>query len=577
MQHNLPTLLAIIHRLESKLKCLTDHHRQCARGCHFTPSPDVEEFSPPDVEESPPYNAEGSSSPDVEESPPPDVEESSSPDVEDWTIPYKPEEYFSVRPTARVSSRSPNARKQTVCRWQSAADDLIGTITSMKEFMALRYSKETGDSLIRAILGGVSVPESSSRSVFSQSPLEALKNYARITKGSEYVAKFAAAVHAFQELILVSACEVLVFAGYKEDSVNDAMRMCLTDSQDSHLRRLRMGARWVAEQISALDVEWGDSMTEHIFCSAMSISKYGVLAASTTKSTPFVLQALRRPKISAEETPEPVKDSTYFFRLSIPAFVQVLLGDNVSLETICEALPFGDSYNSQKTKTLCDQYTAIHDASHKEVLLPTPKSQKRKSPEKPAPNNISERHRRAVFDGSPIQSSPASVESPIDTCLNAHDKEGVADNSDCTILRTSAHTHRLPLEACSYVASKKRRLNHLQRVVNDEVDCRNDEPAIAVGSVSNQGSNQFGVATSDKHKTSSIYGGTTIRSNTDETFAVQMILNAAGHIEEESNVASQSQIPIGSTSSEHFMQYVATDQIARNLCKNLHPYPKSQI
>lgn len=55
------------------------------------------------------------------------------------------------------------------------------------------------------------------------------------------------------------------------------------------------------------------------------------------------------------------------------------------------------------------------------------------------------------------------------------------------------------------------------------------------------------MATSDKQKSSGICVGTEIGSS-----GVQMILEAAGRIEEESNVASQNQVRIGSTSSEHF-------------------------
>ncbi|KFY92072.1 hypothetical protein V498_05173 [Pseudogymnoascus sp. VKM F-4517 (FW-2822)] len=52
-----------------------------------------------------------------------------------------------------------------------------------------------------------------------------------------------------------------------------------------------------------------------------------------------------------------------------------------------------------------------------------------------------------------------------------------------------------------------------------------------------------GVATSDKHKTSGIcLVSTEMGSTTNETLGVQMILKAVGHIEEESNVASQNQI-----------------------------------
>lgn len=61
---------------------------------------------------------------------------------------------------------------------------------------------------------------------------------------------------------------------------------------------------------------------------------------------------------------------------------------------------------------------------------------------------------------------------------------------------------------------------------------------------------------------SGICVGTEIGSNTDETSGLQMILEAAGHIEEESNVASQSQVPIGSTSSEQFSDHFSGDDIS---------------
>ena len=62
------------------------------------------------------------------------------------------------------------------------------------------------------------------------------------------------------------------------------------------------------------------------------------------------------------------------------------------------------------------------------------------------------------FGGSPVQGSPAPVESPIDVAVA--------------------------------VTSKKRKLNHAQGFVSDEVDCRNDEPTVAVGIVYNQGSSE---------------------------------------------------------------------------------------
>ncbi|OBT84794.1 hypothetical protein VE02_06917 [Pseudogymnoascus sp. 03VT05] len=74
-----------------------------------------------------------------------------------------------------------------------------------------------------------------------------------------------------------------------------------------------------------------------------------------------------------------------------------------------------------------------------------------------------------------------------------------------------------------------------------------------------------GVATADKHKTSGICVSTEIGSSTNETSGLQMILEAAGRIEKELNVASQNEIRIGSTSSEHFADCFTGGNISHRL------------
>ncbi|KFY66723.1 hypothetical protein V497_00743 [Pseudogymnoascus sp. VKM F-4516 (FW-969)] len=246
-------------------------------------------------------------------------------------------------------------------------------------------------SRIRSILRGVSIPDASILAEPSaQDPLEILKNYGILTKGSEDLAKAAREVHAFQELIFVSACEVLISNGHNVSSINDLMKVCISDSGDTHLYRIRKGSRWLGKLISSRDAAWEHLVTEYIFSRALSVSKYSILGNSVD-STPYVWVNLY-PKEENRPTPrgqdvnvnkqdqvggpnvgdetEPT-ELTEFPRvpLCIPAFVKVLLRGTYSLANICKALDYGDSYITESMESLCAEYTAIQDAPHQGPVL----------------------------------------------------------------------------------------------------------------------------------------------------------------------------------------------------------------
>jgi len=111
--------------------------------------------------------------------------------------------------------------------------------------------------------------------------LETLRNYALITKGSKDLAEAATEVHAFQELIFISACEVLTSTAHDVESVNEAMRLCISDSSETNLYRLRKGSRWLGGQISALDAEWEHLVTEYIF--SRKLNESYLLRGAVTK------------------------------------------------------------------------------------------------------------------------------------------------------------------------------------------------------------------------------------------------------------------------------------------------------
>lgn len=80
--------------------------------------------------------------------------------------------------------------------------------------------------------------------------LIALANaYAWITKGSQVKATFACLLRLFQELIFTSLCAVLERKGTDVGLIDDAMRICISDTDPRNLKRLRHGAVWANRMI----------------------------------------------------------------------------------------------------------------------------------------------------------------------------------------------------------------------------------------------------------------------------------------------------------------------------------------
>jgi hypothetical protein len=98
-----------------------------------------------------------------------------------------------------------------------------------------------------------------------QNPVELIKNYSFISNSTKRLAERARKVHAFQELIFVAACEVLLENGYELELIDELMKLCISDSSTTNLQRLRGGARWFCSLVSSRDAAWEHRITEHSF------------------------------------------------------------------------------------------------------------------------------------------------------------------------------------------------------------------------------------------------------------------------------------------------------------------------
>ena len=110
------------------------------------------------------------------------------------------------------------------------------------------------------------------------------KSYANVTKKSEKTLEFAQLVHSFRELVFVSLCVVLEYYGIPEDDINQVMKICISNSEPKHLKRLRRGARLANRLVDELSRSgWGDLATEMLFISEHLRNSYTL--AKTVRRT----------------------------------------------------------------------------------------------------------------------------------------------------------------------------------------------------------------------------------------------------------------------------------------------------
>ncbi|KFZ16242.1 hypothetical protein V501_02314 [Pseudogymnoascus sp. VKM F-4519 (FW-2642)] len=394
-------------------------------------------------------------------------------------------QFISYSPKAAKRAKPSNQKSSQ--RWKIHADEF-----KKKSTVPIITKHDDGywRRRIRSILSGVSVSNGITSS--SSTTEGSLRNFARITKATKDVCDYTRQVHAFQQLILVSACSVLIDSGAPTSEVDSIMRLCVSsNSTSAYLHRLRKGSQWANEQISSMaHATLGLPATEYIFHCAMSINKYGNLAQSPRESKNYL-------KAAPENLPSLPSLPEEYIPLFVPSFVQVVLKGRYTLHKVCKKLNVPDSYVNETTISLCHQYTAIRDAAPS--LLPSPESRKRTMDEQPASGRKT-KHRRGINEPS-TSSTPTECDSGTEdmALVSPSEREGSAENirTSPDDLQTNRHSSEKTVFGESQISLTK---SVLTWMVED-----------GIGS----------------------------------------LLEAAGRIQEEPNRASQNQAGIGSTSPEH--------------------------
>ncbi|KFY96772.1 hypothetical protein V500_02322 [Pseudogymnoascus sp. VKM F-4518 (FW-2643)] len=306
-------------------------------------------------------------------------------------------QYSPVRRDLRVSTST----KQTPSR--KYADELSHKILSTDISASTNCVDNYCVHRIRAILRGVSTfNTSSSPRPSAEDPWQALRTFSGIIKGTEDAKKAIGKIHAFQQLIFVSACVVLKSDGVDDPLIDDAIRLCASKSKVSKSKVSKSKVskskvskskvsntadtyafekcpQWIGEQIS----KWGDLATEYMFQSGMSIYKYSVMADNPKSSAARIIERI----VSAEVAPASIQAAlaaalsetalelsattagavskaapeAECIPLDFPVFVEVVLDGYYPLDFICDKLTIGASYVTPQKKSLYEKYIAIRD------------------------------------------------------------------------------------------------------------------------------------------------------------------------------------------------------------------------
>ena len=155
-------------------------------------------------------------------------------------------------------------------QWRTVANQLIDKVPHINEWIARRriLGLESDQSIIAVIckvsgaLNGSSKSDSSVRPALgfcndrlqdtSVDLIAIAHEYALITRSSQINADFACLLNRFQELIFASLCAVLERHGTDVGLIDNAMRICISNSEPRNLKRLRHGAVWANRMIMDL-------------------------------------------------------------------------------------------------------------------------------------------------------------------------------------------------------------------------------------------------------------------------------------------------------------------------------------
>jgi hypothetical protein len=158
---------------------------------------------------------------------------------------------LQIIPFSPLSPLSTNSKPHdTIPRWKRIADDILQDALCPEQWIERRRDLglatiEGATWLTTAILGAPSQVFGQRTGQCADEVMVSAQIYARSTRAAQGYSDVFYQIRCFMELVLVSLCAVLEILGYPEGEINETMRICLSNSEDINLRRLRRGALWV--------------------------------------------------------------------------------------------------------------------------------------------------------------------------------------------------------------------------------------------------------------------------------------------------------------------------------------------
>ncbi|KAI9732515.1 MAG: hypothetical protein M1834_003850 [Cirrosporium novae-zelandiae] len=251
-------------------------------------------------------------------------------------------------------------------RWKQDIDKLLAEIPDMSDWISRRKemmlvsAKDNRNAInfllkksmplidMSGLLNDQSkeTPKDPSKEIYM---LEIANSYASFTRNTLAQGKLITRLGLFQALIFVSLCAVLAKIGISSKAVHSVMRVCITNSEDKYLRRLRRGSIWVNRCISELSkTYWSDRSSEIFLICGQSLSYYGRYA-DASESLSYFTDRLKNRKYA-----NPVSELSGWIPFSIPCIIKSLIGDSIMLSQICDILHYDLQSTSKCYEAFCN-------------------------------------------------------------------------------------------------------------------------------------------------------------------------------------------------------------------------------
>jgi len=150
----------------------------------------------------------------------------------------------------------PSRLHNKIPKWRPIADQILKDVLNPEQWNKRRENLGLDTTqgtawLITSILGApMQVSRQQETSQRAAGVMVAAQAYANNTKATQELTDIFDQIQRFMWLVLVSLCAVLESLDFPLQEINETMRICLSDSEDINLKRLRRGALWVNSTIA---------------------------------------------------------------------------------------------------------------------------------------------------------------------------------------------------------------------------------------------------------------------------------------------------------------------------------------